>query len=227
LFKVLGQEKKVNIDVSIPPLGTKRFSAWKIFLVIALLSGIGFSIWYYFINKKDSKKEKLTETKKKNIKETIKVFKSKIKSFRSELREILPEKYKKYLPKSKEELEEESKIMKREIQKTHLKDMVLVMKKLNKGDKEISEKLAHEGLSNEEIKEVIRIVNMEEKLKSDIKQEEEAMKMVKLLDGNPDIKELLLKKGFSKEIIGKVFEEIEKDIEEKEKSLKNTNKEDK
>jgi len=218
VFKSMGEEQTVTVSLRLLPLGQKRFSIIKILFYFILLAGLGFGVWTYYKYKKVNKEEGPDNNK--NMDEIKKDIKKKITNFRKDLREVLPEKYKKYIPKTKQELEDEKNKIREEIEKNHLKDMVVVMKKLNKSDKEIAEKLLQEGLLKAEIDEVIKIVNIEEKIKSNMDQEKEAMKIVKLLDGTPDIRELLQKKGFSKETIGKVFEEIEGSITEKEKSLK-------
>lgn len=209
--KALGETELIPVSLYVPPLGESGGILGKIIIFVVLLAGLGGGYYYYeYVHKKQEQ----SETKPKVD------FKKKLLEFKSDVREVLPPALQKYVPKSKAEIAAEKEAFHKELQKTHLKDMVVVMKKMDKTDKEIIDKLHHEGLSEDEIQDLIKMVSLEEEIDSNIKQEEDTLGILETISENADTKSALQKKGFTPDSIKKALEELKTDVTKKEDELK-------
>lgn len=208
IVSAFDQKYLVDIELEVSP--KKSGSIWTKLIVIVVIFLALLGIWYYLEKRPKGDGEKANK----------KTFQESITDFKKELRSVLPEKYHKYVPKSAAEIAAEKKAMKEEIQKSHLKDMVVVMKKLDKSEQEIQAKLSKEGLSETEVTEIIRQVNLDQKLQDSLSSEEEALKIVQSLDKNSSAKSNLKEQGFSDDSINEAFEELQNSLMKKEEELK-------
>lgn len=103
---------------------------------------------------------------------------------------------------------------------TGMEDIIKIMKGLGKDEKQIAARLKDEGFTDIDIKRSLINVQNELEGKEELNKEENAVKIMRAIEGDTDtIRAQLKQKGFNDEQINATFQELEVEIKDKEKKL--------
>jgi uncharacterized protein Smg (DUF494 family) len=98
--------------------------------------------------------------------------------------------------------------------------IIKIMLSMNKDEADIKKRLKKEGLSEEEIKDALEVVHQELADKEELDKEESIIKVIKKMDEDSEyVRGVLKQSGFSDTQINQAFEEMEHEVENKEKDL--------
>jgi hypothetical protein len=201
-FTAYGQTSEVSlvVDILYEPGKYKMLIFILVFMVI--IGGIGAGGYYGYLYRS-------------SLVDFSKVCYGKIKT-------KIPAKYQKMLPKTKAEREaeaDEADTAKKETD--YFSEMVSIMKSMGKSDEEIAKRLMKEGLTRDQVNDVLDSYEESQKVQSSIKHEEDVLDLLKdVSDESGDVFKKLRDHGFSEEKVRDAMAELAHNIEDKENEIK-------